>query len=199
MCSSAAPTVPSIACAARISPRAAAGDSRTRSDVRTDSISCSRASASAVSHRSAEHVRERRRLGRERHAALGERARHAGVVERAQQRADVRALPPHHDGELVPRHALLHVEPAELARDRGVLLRRVRRGPRLDGDRRFRRDAASPARSSSAPPNRSANRRIGMSVAPWNEKTCASGSPATIRSGGASPATMASAASVVSW
>ena len=84
-----------------------------------------------------QHVRERGRLRGERHAALGERARHAGVVERPQQRADVRALPPDDDGELVPGHALLHVEPAELARDRGVLLRRVRRGPRLDGDRRF--------------------------------------------------------------
>ena len=93
-----------------------------------------------------QHVRERRGLGRERHAALGERARHAGVVQRAQQRSDVRALPAHHDGELVPRDALLHVEPAELAGDRGVLLRRVRREPRLDGHaavramRRLQRD-----------------------------------------------------------
>ena len=53
VCSSAAATVPSAACAARISPRADAGDSRTRSDVSTDSTSCSRASASAISHRSA--------------------------------------------------------------------------------------------------------------------------------------------------
>ncbi len=133
MCSSAVATVPSIACAARISPRAAAGESRTRSDVRTDSTSCSRASASARQPPERQDVRERRGLGRERQAALGERAGHAGVVERAQQRSDVRALPPHDDGELVPRDALLHVEPAELARDRGVLLGRVRRGPRLDG------------------------------------------------------------------
>ncbi len=83
-----------------------------------------------------EHVRERGRLGGERHAALGERARHAGIVERPQQRANVRALAPDDDGELVPGHAFLHVEPAEFARDRGVFLRRVRRGPRLDGDRR---------------------------------------------------------------
>ena len=84
-----------------------------------------------------QHVWERGRLGGECHAALGERARHAGIVERAQQRADVRTLPTDDDGELVPGHALLYMEPAELARDRSVLLRRVRRGPRLDGDRRL--------------------------------------------------------------
>ena len=49
------------------------------------------------------------------------------------------------------------------------------------------------------PSKTSPNRSSGTRVVPWNEKTCASGSAPTTRSGAASPRRIASAASVVSW
>ena len=138
MWSSAVATVPSAACAARISPRADAGrqPDQIGGQHRLDELLARFGVGGQPSER--QDVRERGGLRRERQAALGERAGHAGVVERAQQAADVRALPPDHDRELVPRDAVLHVEPAELAGDRGVLLRRVGARPRLDGHAAWR-------------------------------------------------------------
>src|SRR5207247_3232845 len=55
------------------------------------------------------------------------------VVEGTNEASDVRPVPPDHDGELVPRDPIGHVDPAKLPRDRRMLLRRVRQTPRLDG------------------------------------------------------------------
>ena len=106
-------------------------------DVGDEQLLDERFAGGLVGHEPAqrEHVRARRRLGGEREPALGHRARDARVVERPQQAAEVRALATHDDRHVVPRHAVLDVQAPELARDRGVLLARVRRDPGLDGDR----------------------------------------------------------------
>ena len=198
MCSRAVATVPSVACAARISPRADAGDSRTRSDVRTDSTSCSRASASAVSHRSA--------------------STYGNVAGSA-----VSAMPLSGSARGTPASSSARSNDPTCAPCRRTTTASSFHGtPSSTWSRRSSRAIAAcssdvwgashastvtppsarcgvSSAMTSAPPNRSAKRRIGMSVAPWNEKTCASASPATTRSVGASPATIASAASVESW
>ena len=187
MWSSAAPTVPSSAWAARIRPRAAAGDSRTRSDVRTDSISCSRASASAVSHRSASTYGN---VAGSAVSAMPLSGSARGTPASSSARSSEPTCAP---CRRTTTASSFHGTPSStwsrrssraIAACSSDVCGAVQASTVIGASRR---DAASSARSTSAPPNRSANRRIGTSVVPWNEKTCASGSPATIEVGRRQP------------
>ena len=65
----------------------------------------------------------------------------------------MRALAPDDDGEVSPGDAVLDVESSKLARDRRVLLRGVRRAPRIDAHRLPARGAAWSARRAWRPAN----------------------------------------------
>ena len=172
----------------------------TRSDVSTDSIELLPRLGVGGQPPQRQHVRERGGLGRERQAALGERARDA-ARRRARAAAPRRARPAAaRPRELAPRHALLHVEPAELAGDRRVLLRRVRRDPRLDGRRRrcraMRRRELDDVRAA-----RTARRSAGSARRsfPGTRRRARRGRRRRPGPAAPSPATSASAANVVSW
>ena len=119
------------AAADRSSPRAAAGD-RPGEVGRQHRLDQRVALVGRGQPPQREHVGERRRLRLQRQSRLGHDPGHAGVVERADQARRLGARPPHDDAEVAPRHVLLDVDPAQLARDRGVLLGAVQPVPRLD-------------------------------------------------------------------
>ena len=159
-------TDPVRVCGTRIRPRAAAGDSRTRSEVSTDSTrparSSSRPRATAARARTAGSTAPARARHRSRAPSAGRARRRAPSAA-----ADVRALPSDHDRE-VAQNALLDVQPAELARDGRVFLRRVRRAPHIDRDRVLR--AVRRLSTRDAPLKRSVNRSDRTTTSsPWNE------------------------------
>ena len=183
----------------RIRPRAAAGESPTTSEVRSGSTSSSRSGRAGDEPPQREHVRVRRRLRCP--ATARARGRRAGPARRRGRGAGCRRARPG-AGRRRPGRSRRRLR----RRGGGEAPGRPRRAPRRCAARsmpspqvRPRIDggcSAGSARRRGRPPSRTDPGAD--AVVPWNEKTCASGSAATTRSGAARPRRTASAASVVS-
>ena len=184
--------------ARRIRPRAAAGDSPITSDVRSGSTSSSRSGPPATSHRSASTYgcvdgavpSDSPRSGTTRGTCASSRARSrlptCAPWRRTTTARSLQATPSSTWRRRSSRATAacssevcgaIHAVTAGSATDRWRVLSWIR---------------SAPGKASVA------NRSRGCRVVPWNEKTCASGSAATTRSGAARPRRTASAASVVS-
>ena len=150
--------------------------------MRTDSISCSRASASAVSHRSASTYGN---VAGSAVSAMPLSGSARGTPASSSARSSEPTCEP---CRRTTTASSFHGTPSStwsrrssraIAACSSDVWGAVQASTVIDASAR----CGVVSSITSAPPNRSANRRTGMSVAPWNEKTCASGSPATIEVG----------------